>query len=472
MKRYKPNQNSSSMVKSSPEETTIGVMNPDSAGIDIGSRSHFVAVPKGRDPHPVREFSTTTTGILEIIEWLKKCKIKTVAMESTGSYWIPVFELLESHGFEVYLVNAHFLKNVPGRKTDVIDCQWIQKCHSFGFLNKSFRPKDHTLKLRAFARQHTELVQHRSPHIQHMQKALQEMNIQLHTHIRDITGLTGMRIIDAILSGERNPTVFASLVHPRCKNSAEKIADALRGNYREEHLFILKQSRDLYHFYGEKIAEVEQQIEAALTQLRKYVEAQESPQTMTRVEKPTEQESAFKGVKKKKKDLTFQPGPILRGIIGTDLTEIPGIDQILTVKIVAEIGGSVEAWETPKHFASWLGLCPGNKISGGRQLSGKTKACANRLAICLRMAANCLWNAKCYLGSYLRRMKGRLGGMKAVTATAHKLAKIIYIMIRDGVGYREIGEDYYEKTYQTRRLAALHRQAKEMGLELTPIKAE
>jgi transposase len=469
MKRYKPNQQFSSTVKTKVKKSTneIGLVNPDSAGIDIGSRSHFVAVPDDRDQSHVREFSTTTSSLLEMIDWLKKCKIKTVAMESTGSYWIPAYELLESHGFEVYLVNAHFIKNVPGRKTDVIDCQWIQKLHSFGLLSKSFRPKDHCLKLRALVRQHTSLILHRSPHVQHMQKALQEMNIQLHTHIRDITGLTGMRIINAILAGERDIKVFASLVHPCCKKSAEEIAESLRGNYREEHLFILKQAKDLYEYYTEKIIEAEQKIEMALKELSKHTELKEEECLPVEMKKGSE----FKGVKKKKKGLSFEAGAFLKGISGTDLTQIPGIDQTLALKIMAELGGSVEAWQSEKHFASWLGLCPGNKISGGRQISGKTKPCANRLAICLRMAANALWNGKCYLGSYLRRMKIRLGGMKAVTATAHKMAIIIYFMIRDGVGYRELGDDYYERTYQERRLTALRRQVKEMGLELVSVDA-
>lgn len=477
MKRYKTNQPfSSSKASKSRAKKNISIINPDSAGIDIGSRSHFVAVPEDCDEKNVREFSSTTTGLLEMVNWLKKCSIKTIAMESTGSYWIPAYEILESSGFEVYLVNAQFIKNVPGRKTDVIDCQWIQKLHSFGLLSKSFRPQDHALKLRALARQHTSLIEHRSPHVQHMQKALQEMNVQLHTHIRDITGLTGMRIINAILQGERNPKVFATLVHPSCKNPSEKIANSLRGNYRDEHLFALKQARDLYMFFSEKVVEAEQEIQKALAEFSDYVNFKDNKKQALEVD-DSKNDIVFKKLKKLKiekkenekkvkKGLSFSADPFLKAITGVDLTTIPGIDQTLGLKIMAEIGGNVDAWKSEKHFASWLGVCPGNKISGGRQISGKTKTCKNRVSIYLRMAANGLWNAKCYLGAYLRRLRNRLGGMKAITATAHKLAKIIYAMIKQGVEYREIGEDFYERTYNQRRLKALQRQAKDMGFEL------
>ncbi len=303
MKRFKHKTNSSSRSKLAKEvEADIGVMNPNSAGIDIGSRSHFVAIPKNRGSEIVKEFSSTTSGLLEMCNWLKKHKIETVAMESTGSYWIPVYEIIESSGIEVYLVNAKSVKNVPGRKTDVLDCQWIQKLHTFGLLTKSFRPKDHCLKLRALTRQHSSLIEHRSPHVLHMQKALHEMNIQLATHVRDITGLTGMSIINAIIDGERDLKVFAKLVHPNCKKSAEEIAESLRGNYREEHLFVLKQARDLYNYYTTLIQTCAKEIEIALKELVEYT------QKNSEVEQADKEEPTFsfstKNIGKKQKKST------------------------------------------------------------------------------------------------------------------------------------------------------------------------
>jgi transposase len=488
MRRYKPNKQSTTTkktIKVQKLDPQMDVINPHCAGIDIGSRSHFVAVPNGCCDVPVREFSSTTSGLLEMVNWLKECKIVSVAMESTGSYWIPVYEILEAAGFDVCLVNAYFVKSVPGRKSDVKDCQWVQKLHSYGLLSKSFRPKDHCLKLRSLTRQHSSLIEHRSPHILHMQKALHEMNIQLATHVRDITGLTGMRIITAILNGERDENEFAKLVHANCKNSVKAITDSLKGNYREEHLFTLKQARDLYFYYTEKISECEVEINKALEQLlvRKQMESLIENNSVHDVKSATLQATNhskgkkksmkahhddIKGIKKSKKGISFLAGPLLSKIVGTDLIGVPGIDQATALKIIGELGGSVDAWPTAKHFASWLGLCPGNKVSGGQIISSKTKRCVNRLAGLLRQAANGLWNAKCYLGAFLRRMNSRLGGMEAITCTAHKLARIIYVMIKEGKQYEELGEEYYETAYQKRRYAALERQAKEMGMKLVP----
>lgn len=469
MKRFKQNPHLSKRknVKLVSKNIDIQTINPNSAGIDIGSRSHFVAIPPDRE-EPVKEFPSTTRSLLEMCQWLKKNKITTVAMESTGSYWIPVYEILESHGIEVYLVNAKSVKNVPGRKTDVMDCQWIQKLHSVGFLTKSFRPKDHCLKLRALTRQHSSLIEHRSPHVQHMQKALHEMNIQLATHIRDITGITGMRIINAILAGERNEERFAELVDPRCKKGAKAIAESLLGNYREEHLFTLKQSRDLYNYYTQLILDCEQEIEKALSELApqphkntEIIEIEQSCADKSSIQIPLKKKKGNKA-----SHFQFPLAGILENIYGIDITDLSGIDQSTALKILAELGGNVDAWKSSKHFASWLALCPGNKISGGRSLSGKTKRCQNKVANLLRMAANGLWNAKCYLGAYLRRMRNRLGGPKAITATAHKLAVILYTMIKEKKPYKELGEEFYEKTYRERRLKGLVRQANEMGFEL------
>jgi len=308
MKRYKATHTLSASKKSRKSEVreNLTMLNPNSAGIDIGSRSHFVAVPNDRDNHCVREFSSTTSGLLEIVSWLKKCGVETIAMESTGSYWISVYEVLESYGFDVCLVNAKFVKNVPGRKSDVEDCQWIQKLHSFGLLSKSFRPEDHCMKLRSLTRQHSSLTQHRTPFIQHMQKALHEMNIQLATHLRDITGVTGMKIINAILEGERDPKVFASFVHSLCKKSPEEIVKSLEGNYRYEHLFCLKQARDLYFLFGEKIRECEAEIKLALEEQYEYV----TKDALLEVGRLDEEEVKSKREKKsstRKSKISFDP---------------------------------------------------------------------------------------------------------------------------------------------------------------------
>lgn len=467
MKRFKQNQPlfKTQTIKSISKKIEIQTVNPNCAGIDIGSRSHFVAISPDLE-ESVKEFSSTTRSLLAMCQWLKKNKITSVAMESTGSYWIPVYEILESHGIEVYLVNAKFIKNVPGRKTDVIDCQWIQKLHSVGFLTKSFRPQDHCLKLRALTRQHSSLIEHRSPHVQHMQKALHEMNIQLSTHIRDITGLTGMRIINAILDGERNVEGFAELVDPRCKKGAKAIAESLLGNYREEHLFTLKQARDLYNYYTQLILECEREIEKALSELTSQVHNPETKAAEQSYVNKLSIQTPLKMRGKKTRSFHLPLTSILEHFAGIDITGLPGIDQPTALKILAEIGGNVNSWKSSKHFASWLGLCPGNKISGGRSLSGKTKRCQNKVAMLLRMAANGLWNAKCYLGAFLRRMRNRLGGPKAITATAHKLAVILYTMIKEKKTYQELGEEFYEKTYRERRLKGLLRQANEMGLEV------
>jgi len=468
MKRFKTDSKNSSKNKKifQPNNVELSAINSNCAGIDIGSRSHFVSIPPELNKETIREFSSTTAGVLKMCSWLKENKITSAAMESTGSYWIPVCEILEAQGIDGYLVDAKAVKHVPGRKTDVIDCQWIQKLHSLGLLPKAFRPKEYCLKLRALTRQHTSLIEHRSPHIQHMQKALHEMNIQLATHVRDITGVTGRNIIDAIINGERDMKAFALLVDRRCKKSPKEIAESLKGNYREEHLFALRQARDLYDYYSKLIGECEIEIEKALTELSKRkvnIQAIDKAEEI-HDKKNVSQSMITKANKKNRFD--FPVNALLETISGVDIIQIPGIDQITALKFLAEIGGNIDAWKSSKNFSSWMGLCPGNKISGGKNLSGKTKRCANKCANLLRMAANGLWNAKCYLGAFLRRMKGRLGGAKAITATAHKMSVILYTMIKERKSYLELGEEYYEKVYRERRLKGLQRQAQDMGFTL------
>lgn len=419
-------------------------INRYAAGIDIGSKSHFVAVPEGTDEQPVREFSTFTADLERLAEWLIACGVTTVAMESTGVYWIPVFEVLENHGLEVKLVNARHVKNVPGRKSDVLDCQWLQQLHTYGLLHGAFRPADQVCTLRAYVRQRSTLVSGSASYIQRMQKALTQMNIQLHNVVTDITGSTGMRIIKAILNGERNPDILAAMRDPRCKNSSATIARSLKGNYRPEHLFVLQQAVELYEIYRTKIADCDRQI---LEQLKGF---DNSPNDVP----PTTVEDA------------------LVRMSGVNLTNIDGIDTTTALKILSEIGTDMSRWKSSKHFASWLGLSPGTKVSGGKVLSSATKPSTNKASAALRMAAFTLLNSKSALGAYLRRQRARLGTPKAITATAHKLARLIYAMLTHGTAYVDAGQEYYEERYRVRVIQSLKRRARELGFELVTVQKE
>jgi transposase len=418
-------------------------INPSAAGIDVGSRSHFVAVPEGRCEQSVREFSSFTDDLHRMADWLLSCGVSTVAMESTGIYWIPVFEILESRGLEVRLVNAHHVKNVPGRKSDVLDCQWLQRLHSYGLLEGAFRPTEQVCTLRAYVRQRMNLVRYAAAHVQHMQKALAQMNLQLATVVADITGVTGMRIIKAILAGERDPLALARLRDPRCRNSESTIARSLQGNFRPEHLFSLKQAVDLYEFYLGQMAECDRQI---LDQLASFDPADASgngpPDSLQKA---------------------------LQRMSGVDLTRIDGIDTNSALKIIAEIGTDMSRWKSAKHFASWLGLCPGTKVSGGKLLSAKSKPVANRAAAALRMAAFTLLRSKSALGAYFRRQRSRLGAPKAITATAHKLARLVYSMLKHGTAYVDVGQNEYEERYRNRVVKNLKRKAHELGYALVEI---
>lgn len=457
--KHTPNKQKSQEGQSS--SSSLPVLFPDTAGIDIGSKSHFVAVPSERDCNPVREFSTFTADLHKMVKWLKECNIKTIIMESTGVYWIPTFELLESNGFDVKLVNARHVKNVSAHKTDVLDCQWLQQLGTFGLIKSAFRPADAILPLRAYLRQRDMLIKSAATHILHMQKALTQMNLHLHNVISDITGTTGMAIIRSIIAGITDPKVLASLRHERCHNPEEVIEASLVGNYRQEHLFSLKQALELYDYYMQKIAECDHQIEQAA----KKQETSCNPEKLNLLKK----NSLTKKLKKPKKhEYPFDLTSELIRITGVDLTKIPSIGASTALTIVSEIGLDMSRWRSAKSFASWLGLCPGNKVSGGKKLSGKTKPCTNRVAIALRNAANTLYRSECAFGAFLRRMKARLGSPKAITALAHKLAKLIYIMLKYGHEYIEKGVEFYEEMYRKRREVSLRKKAKEMGYDLVP----
>lgn len=433
--------------------THLEQINLYAAGVDIGSESHYVAVPEGLDDEPVRCFSCFTGDLERLADWLVQIGIQTVAMESTGIYWIALFEILEERGLEVLLVNARHVKNVSGRKTDVLDCQWLQQLHTYGLLEGAFRPPEQVTALRAYMRQRGTLVRYAGSHIQHMQKALRQMNLLLDNVVSDITGKTGMTIIRAIVKGERDPNTLAAYRDRRCKKGEQEIAQSLQGHYRQEHLFALRQSVELYDTYTAQIMACDEAIEQQL----KRFDAQGEP----------EQLPAGKNHKAANAPAFDVQGELYR-MSGVDLTAIDGISDITALKVLAETGTDMSRWKSEKHFASWLGLSPGNKISGGKLLSSKTKPTTNRAAAALRMAAFTLSNSKSALGAYYRRMRSRHGAPKAITATAHKLARLIYSMLKHGTEYVDRGQDYYEQQYQDRVMKNLKRRAAQMGFALVP----
>jgi transposase len=440
------------------------IINLNAAGIDIGSEEHWVAVPEDRDEQPVRKFGCFTADLHAMADWLEHCGIETIAMESTGVYWIPTFQILESRGFEVKLVNARHVKNVPGRKSDVEDCQWIQRLHTYGLLSGSFRPEDSMCVLRSYWRHRENLIRYASAHIQHMQKALTEMNIQLHKVISNITGLTGMRIIRAIVAGEREPLKLAKMRDPRVKSSTEMIAKALEGDYRQEHVFALQQAVELYDFYQQQIEACDGQIESYLSQLDSKVEPQSKPLAPSKRRRHKAQGN----------EPRFDLRTHLYRISGVDFTQIDGLEAYSVHRILSEVGLDPGAFPTEKNFTSWLGICPDNRSSGGKIKSTKTRRVVNRAANLFRLAARTLARSSSALGGYYRRMCARLGAPKAITATAHKLARLFYHLWKTGEPYKDPGADYYEKKYKERVLRNIKNKARQLGFDinLTPLPNE
>lgn len=437
-----------------PKLEALEQINLDAAGLDIGDAEIYVAVPEGRDSESVRVFQTFTRDLHSLADWLAACNVKTVAMESTGVYWIPIYEILEERGFQVYLVNARHVKNVPGRKTDILDCQWIQQLHTYGLLRASFRPPEDVCALRALVRHRDTLIRSSVAEIQRMQKALQQMNVKLTNVISDITGVTGMSIIRDILAGERDSRKLAAHRDFRCKKSEEEIAKSLEGNYKPEHVFALAQSLQAHDFYQGQIKTCDVEIKEQYEAFEPQVDVTEHPLTPGKQPKPRRNEPDF--------DLRLY----LYQMAGVDLTRIPGIGVLTTQKVLSETGVDMSPWPTNKHFASWLSLCPHNDKTGGKIIRSKTKKSQNRAAAALRIAATSLLHSKSALGGYYRSMRARLGKPEAVTATAHKLARIIYAMLKNQTEYRDPGEGYYEGQARQRAINNLKRKAKKLGFEL------
>ena len=442
--------------KSGAKPEGLSQLNLNAAGIDVGATSHYVAVPADRAEQPVQEFEAFTADLYRLADWLAECGVDTVVMESTGVYWIPLFGVLEERGFQVMLVDPRRIKNVPGRKTDVLDCQWLQQLHTYGLLSGAFRPDGDIRRLRSYLRQRVMLVQYASHHIQHMQKALTQMNVKLHHVISDITGKTGLDIIEAIVGGQRDPRQLAQLRDPRIKADEATIAKSLQGHWREEHIFELVQALELYRFYQDKIAECDREIEV---QLERFEDRSNG-----------DLPAAKSGRRRSKGNAPrFDVWTHLYRMTGVDLTQIDGVDAYTALKVVSEIGTDMTKWPSAKHFASWLGLSPNNRITGGKVMSSKTKPSANRASAALRLAANALHRSDSALGAFLRRKKAQMGAPKAITATAHKLARIFYSMLRYGQEYVDAGAEYYERRYQQRALRAAKRRAAQLGYQLVPM---
>jgi len=439
----------------SAQVAALPVQHPHAAGIDIGSRSHWVCVgfTTGADSHSIREFPAHTDGLRAIAAFLREHRVDTVALESTGIYWIPLYELLQAEGFEVLLVDPSYTHQLRGRpKTDRRDCQWIYRLHSVGLLAAAFRPDEQTCQLRAYLRQRANLVRAATRHVQHMQKALEQMNLKLTEVLSDVTGLTGQAIIRAILRGTRAPEKLAKHRDKQCKASEAEIAQALTGSYREEHLFELKLAHEAWQFTLRQVEEVDAQIALQLGLMRG-----------DRALPPLKPKAR---PKRRANSPRFDVRAALYYVVGLDLTEIEGVSELTALTVIGEIGPGVSRFPTVKKFCSWLGLCPNWRKTGGRVKSSRTRRGVNRAAQALRVAAQGLHHSKGALGGFLRRMKGRLGAQAALTATAHKLARIVYLALKHGMTYVRQGQEEYEARMKEKQVRALRRKARQLGLEV------
>lgn len=433
----------------------LHVLQPNAAGIDIGATEIYIAVPEDRAQESVRCFGTFTEDLHKAAQWLKSCSIDSIAMESTGVYWIPVFQILDSYGFDVILVNARHVKNVPGRKTDVQDCQWLQYLHSVGLLRGSFRPAQNICAIRSLLRHRDTMVKSASSHVQHIQKALTQMNLQIHNVISDIVGVTGLSIINAIVAGERDREKLANLTDPRIKADRKTILKSLEGDFRSEHLFTLKQAISSYRHYQHMIRDCDLEIENHLNTVDSDIDVDVPPPPSSRSKSKAKDDGSI-----------FDLRRHLHRLFGTDLTLVDGISTLTSQVLYTEIGPDLSMFPTANHFCSWLGLSPQNKISGGKILSSRTRPGSNRAAQALRISANTLIRSKSYLGDYYRRMRTRLGAPKAITATAHKLARIIYFLIKNRKPFDETIFAEQERKHQERMKKRFINRAKSLGLQL------
>ena len=438
------------------EDVSLEVVHPDAAGIDIGNESHYVAVPPARDSQPVRRFGCTTAELKEMTDWLKQCRIRTVAMQSTGVYWIAVYDILEEAGFEVYLVNARETKNLPGRKSDVQESQWLMKLHTYGLLRNSFRPSQEIRTMRTYWRQRNDLVRSAGRHIQRMQKALTQMNIQLANVLSDLSGMSGQAIIRAVLEGERDPHELAALCNWRVKASQEEIARSLQGNWQEDLLFVLQQEQDGYEFCQKQMADCDRR-------LQQYLQQRED---RSQGASPPEEKRKERLKKKKGNKPQFDLREELFRMVGTDLTRIDSIDVMTAMTIISEAGWDMSKWKTEDHFVSWLRLCPDNKVSGDKVIGKGRLPTNNRVSLALKMAASSLRASNTYLGAQFRRLRTRLGAPVAIKAMAAKLARLVYRMLRHGLQFVDQGAEFYETQHRKLQINHLKWKAANLGFRI------
>jgi transposase len=450
----------------------LTITHPNAAGIDVGGDTHWVALPPGRTAKTVRTFGCFTSELEKLADWLVEHRIDTVVMESTGVYWVILYEVLERRGLKVYLINARLAKKLLSRKTDLMDCQWLQRLHAYGLLNNSFRAPEEIRVLRAYLRLRERATLAASQAVQHMQKALVEMNVQLATVISDITGETGLRIIDAILAGERDSVVLAKMKDPRIKAKWQTLAESLRGQWKDEHLLALEQARLSWEHFREQSAQCQERVEAHLRRLN--TEPSPQPQAVpspSSEAKPTvSTEALAQPSPPAQKPPPFDLRAQLKQLAGVDLCQINGIKELTAQVVLSEVGTDMSAWPTEKHFASWLALCPEHEISGGKILRrGRKRRVHQRAAQALRMAAYGLERSDSAHGAKYRRLKRKLGAPKAVVAMAHHLARLVYRMLKHGQEYVDKGAAWYEARYLAQQRKWLEKKAAEMKLKLVPV---
>jgi len=434
----------------------LKVIHPNAAGLDIGSEEIWAAVAPERTAEPVRKFGTFTPDLQALADWLIACGVDTVALESTGVYWIPVYEILEARGLKVYVVNARHVKNVPGRKSDIQDCQWLQGLHSVGLLRGSFRPAGEIVALRAYLRQRATLIEYRAAHIQHMQKALQQMNVQLTQVVSDITGVTGLTILRAIVAGQRDPQQLAALRQPGVKKTEAEIAKALTGNYRPEHVFALQQALALYDFYTAQMVACDAEIERQFANLKPV--SDDLPPLPPSTKRDTHSKNAPR----------YDARSYLYRLTGVDLVAITGLNESTVQAIISETGPDLSAFPNEKHFTSWLSLAPHNDISGGKLLRSRTLPGHNRAGQAFRMAAQSVAKSpNSAFGAFYRRLKARLGAKQAIVATAHKIARAFYHILKHRTPFHDLGGEEYERRAREREIKNLQKRAAKLGLVVT-----
>lgn len=434
----------------------LDIVHPDAAGIDIGGSEHWVAISPDRDDQPVRCFECFTSDLEQMADWLAARGVRSVAMQSTGVYWMPVFEILQQRGMEVYLVNARHTKNLPGRKSDIAECQWLLKLHTFGLLNNSFQPSEAVRAVRTLWRHRSNLVAQAASAIQRMQKALIEMNIQLSNVLSDLSGVSGMAIVQAILAGERDPRKLAALADPQVKSSKAVIAKSLHGNWREELLFVLHQEVESYQGLRDKITACDRKLQQLLQAMESKVDLKTQPIG------PRPKGKRARGNAPQIFDLRTE----LYRLTGVDWSQVDGIDVQVAQTVIAEVGTGLDAFPSEKHFANWLGLCPTNETSGGKVLKRRTPKVINRAKVAFRQAATSLLRSNSYLGAQFRRLRTKLGAPKATTAMARKLACLFYRLLTKGQQYTDKGAEYYESRHREQQIRTVLKRAKQLGLQL------